>query len=255
MRVLIIGDVFGRPGRNAVAKLLPEIKISHKVDFTIANGENSAGGKGITSSTSAELLASGIDVITTGNHVWAQRQAISLLESEAPVIRPLNYPPNTPGRGFIIRNGVAVVNLLGRIFMQSTDCPFRSIDNVLENIKSKTKIIIVDFHAEATSEKIALSYHLDGKVSAVVGTHTHVPTADARILPKGTSAISDIGMVGPSDSVIGVKKEEMIKHFLTQLPHRFEVAEGPVIFNSVLIDIEEDTGMSRSIERIDRTIS
>ena len=197
MLILAIGDVIGKPGRQAVARFLPEIKEQYGVDFTIINAENIAGGIGVTPETAAELLRAGADVLTSGNHIWAHKDILPVLNSETPLLRPLNYPPGLPGRGFIITKGVLVVNLIGRTFMGNYDCPFRTMDRLLTELPNKPPVIFVDFHAEATSEKVALGHYLDGRVSAVLGTHTHVGTIDARILPKGTAHVTDIGMTGP----------------------------------------------------------
>jgi metallophosphoesterase (TIGR00282 family) len=246
----MIGDVVGRPGRRAVRKFLPGLCHDYEIGLVIANGENSAGGIGITPDTARELFDCGIDVLTTGNHVWAKKEIISYLDGELPIIRPLNFPPGAPGRGFLEVKGVLIVNLIGRVFIGGFDCPFRAIDCLLSEIKTDTKVIIVDFHAEATSEKVAMGRYLDGRVSAVLGTHTHVGTADASILPKGTAYVTDVGMVGPVDSVIGVDTESAIRSFLTGMPHRFFVGEGAVSFDAVLVDVDEATGKSVNIQRI-----
>jgi len=248
MKVLMIGDVIGRPGRKAVRTLVPTLRQQYGIDLVIANGENAAGGIGLTPSTAEELLASGVDVITSGNHIWHHKEIIPLLNGTSPILRPLNFPPKAPGKGYLFWNQVLVVNLVGRTFMGEFDCPFRAIDRLLE--ETKPQITVVDFHGEATSEKNALGLYLDGRVSAVLGTHTHIGTIDARILPKGTAFITDVGMVGPKDSVIGDDAEAVINRFLTQMPHRLSVGKGPVIFNSVLVEIEED-GRAKAITRID----
>jgi metallophosphoesterase (TIGR00282 family) len=252
LRVLVVGDIVGRPGRKAVKSLVPGLRGELGLDFVIANGENAAGGKGLTPATADELLLSGVDVLTSGNHIWAQKEIIPYLEDDSPLVRPLNYPPNVPGRGYLWWQGVLVVNLVGRTFMGHADCPFRAMDRLLAGLDDRPSAIIVDFHAEATSEKNALGRYLDGRVSAVLGTHTHVGTADARILANGTAFITDIGMVGPTDSVIGDDAGEVIRRFLTQLPHRLSVGKGPAIFNSVLLEIEESTAKATSIARVDR---
>ena len=250
MRVLMIGDAVGRPGRKAMQKFLPGLCHNYDIGLVIANGENSAGGIGITPDTARELLDCGIDVLTTGNHVWAKKEIIPCLDDELPIIRPLNFPPGTPGRGFLKVKGVLVVNLIGRVFVGGFDCPFRAMDTLLAEVKTDTKVIIVDFHAEATSEKVAMGRYLDGRVSAVLGTHTHVATADASILPKGTAYITDVGMVGPVDSVIGVDIESAVRSFLTAMPHRFFVGEGAVSFDAVLVDVDEASGKALSIQQI-----
>lgn len=255
MRLLMIGDVFGHPGRKAVQVNLNELKHEHELDMIIANGENAAGGNGITKETAQELFSAGVDVLTMGNHVWNKKEALEYINHEKRIVRPANYPPGTPGTGANIyetrrKVKVAVINLAGRAFLQALDCPFRKADELLKNLSEKARVVVVDFHAEATSEKIAMGWYLAGRVSAVCGTHTHVQTADERILPGGTAYITDLGMTGPCDSVIGVKKEIVIKHFITQLPLKFEVASGLFQFNGVIIDIDEITGEAVSIRRI-----
>ena len=256
MRVLMIGDVIGKPGRETVKTLLPDLREELGLDLVIANGENLAGGFGITRDTANELLSSGVDVITSGNHIWDQKEIIPYMDSDLPILRPLNYPPATPGRGSIRTGDVLVVNLIGRVFVGTFDCPFRAMDSLLEELSDTPPIIIVDLHAEATSEKIAMGWYLDGRVSAVVGTHTHVPTADARVLPKGTAFVSDLGMTGPVNSVIGSEIEDVLARFLTQMPRRLKiVSKGPMKLNSVLIEIDEQTGKATDIVRIDRELS
>jgi len=252
LRILAIGDIIGRPGRRAVRSLVPGLRRDYQLDLVIANAENAAGGKGVTLSTADELLESGVDVLTSGNHIWAQREIISYLDGEMPIIRPLNYPPGVPGRGYLWRGGVLVVNLAGRTFMGDADSPFRIMDELLAGLQQRPAAIIVDFHAEATSEKNALGRYLDGRVSAVVGTHTHVATADARVFPRGTAFVTDIGMVGPSESIIGDDTEEVIRRFLTHMPSRLSVGKGPALFNSVLVEIDQTTGRATGITRIDR---
>lgn len=256
LNVLVIGDIVGKLGRRTVATLLPEIKRSRDIALVIANGENVAGGRGLTPATADELRAAGVDVITSGNHIWENREIYPLLDSDAPIVRPLNYPPGTPGRGVCTGDNVAVINLIGRTFMGiQLDCPFRAIDQALADLHDY-RIIIVDLHAEATSEKIGMGYYLDGRVSALVGTHTHVPTADTRILPKGTAYVSDLGMVGARHSVLGMEIEPVIERFLTQRPNRFEpVDRGPAVFNSVLIQIDQESGRALTIERLDREVA
>jgi metallophosphoesterase (TIGR00282 family) len=225
------------------------------VDLAIVNGENAAGGAGLTGEIARELNAAGADVVTNGNHVWDQRSFIQEIEQLDFAIRPLNLPPGNPGRGWTIAKGALVVNGIGRVFMASYDDPFRAVDALLEELGGDApRVRILDWHAEATSEKVAMGWHLDGRFSAVVGSHTHIPTADARVLPGGTAFVADTGMVGPRDSVLGVRTEIILDRFRTGMPKRFEVADGPVIFNSVLIDIDEATGRARSIERVDRTL-
>ncbi|HET8567973.1 MAG TPA: TIGR00282 family metallophosphoesterase [Candidatus Limnocylindria bacterium] len=256
MRVLFVGDVVGRPGREAFTRLAPEIRAERKVDLVIVNGENAAGGAGLTAAIYEELRAAGADVVTNGNHVWDQKQFRAEIEALETAIRPLNLPPNNPGRGWIVVRGALVMNAIGRTFMAPADDPFRGVDAVLAELGDRApKVRILDWHAEATSEKIAMGWHLDGRVSAVVGSHTHVPTADARILPNGTALVADAGMVGPRDSVLGMKPEIIVERFRTGMPQRFEVADGAVVFNSVVIDVDDVTGKARSIERLDREIA
>jgi metallophosphoesterase (TIGR00282 family) len=250
----MIGDVIGRPGRRAVEALVPGLRREYGIDLVIANGENAAGGLGLTKATAEELLQAGVDVITSGNHIWDQKEILPALDSELAIVRPLNYPPGVPGRGYWIGGQALVVNLLGRTFMGSFDCPFRAMDQLLEELTGRPPVIIIDFHGEATSEKAALGWYLDGRVSAVLGTHTHVGTVDARLLPKGTAYITDVGMTGPQDSIIGDDTEAVIRRFLTQLPHRLSVGKGGVILNSVLVEVEESTGRAKSISRIDKEI-
>ena len=249
----MVGDVIGRPGRRAVRALLPGLRQEYVIDLIIANGENAAGGIGITTETADELFKSDVDVITSGNHIWAQREIIPALDSSPTNLRPLNYPQGVPGHGYFINGEVMVVNLIGRTFIGNFDCPFRAIDQLLEELTDKKPpVIIVDFHAEATSEKVAMGWYLDGRVSAVLGTQTHVGTVDARLLPKGTAHITDVGMTGPLDSVIGDDIDTVLTRFLTQLPYRISVGKGSVILNSVLVEIDDMTGRAKRIERIDR---
>ena len=253
MRVLCIGDVIGKPGRRAVAALVPALRRELEVDVVVANGENAAAGRGLTLNTAKDLFEATVDVITSGNHIWDQRDIIPQLDSEAPILRPANYPSGAPGRGLCRFGALTVINLMGRTFMYDIDDPFRVADRLLESVESASPII-VDMHGEATSEKVAIAWYLDGRVSAVVGTHTHVPTADQRILPDGTAFVCDLGMVGPRDSVIGVEIQPVIRKFLTGMPAKFTVVEKCqyVQFNSVLVDIDDSTGKARSIERVDR---
>ena len=254
MRILMVGDVIGRPGRRAVRTLVPGLRQEYNVDLVIANSENAAGGLGLTKETAEELLDSGIDVLTSGNHIWDQKEILPALDGDLAILRPLNYPPGVPGRGYLIKGEALVVNLVGRTFMGNFDCPFRTMDRLLEELTDRPSVIIVDFHGEATSEKVALGWYLDGRVSALLGTHTHVGTIDARLLPKGTAFITDVGMTGPLDSVIGGDTDAVIKRFLTQLPRRLSVGKGCVLLNSVLVEVEEDTGKAKSISRIDKEI-
>jgi len=246
--ILAIGDIVGRPGRRAVSQLLPGLRQQYGLDLVIANGENAAGGIGLTLSTARELLDAGVDVITSGNHIWAQKEIIPYLDGEMPIIRPLNYPAVVPGKGYIAIGQVAVVNLMGRTFIGNFDCPFRAMDQLLSELEQQ--IIIVDFHAEATSEKVAMGRYLDGRVSAVLGTHTHVGTIDAQLLPHGTAYVTDIGMTGPIDSVIGDDAEAVIQRFLTGIPHRLSVGKGKTAFNAIMVKVDDDSGKALSIDRI-----
>ena len=255
MLILAIGDVIGKPGRQALHALLPQIKQDYSVDLTIVNAENSAHGIGVTPETADELFKAGADVLTSGNHVWAQKAILPCLDSEMPLIRPLNYPPGVPGKGYIIKRGVLVVNLIGRVFMDSYDCPFRAMDTLLGQLENKPRVIVVDFHAEATSEKVALGRYLDGRVSAVLGTHTHIGTIDTRVLTGGTAYVTDIGLTGPIESVIGDEPENVLHHFLTLLPYRVSVIAGKSVLNAVLVRVDEKTGKAISIERIQREIA
>lgn len=255
MKILFIGDIVGRPGRQLVREALPRLVDQHLIDLVVANGENAAAGFGLTPDVVNELFDTGVDVLTTGNHVWDKRDGLVCLEQETAVLRPANYPPGTPGRGFGVFQtaggvSVAVVNLEGRVFMSGLDCPFRKADAILEQLGPGRRIILVDFHAEATSEKGALGAYLDGRVSAVVGTHTHVQTADERVLPGGTAFISDAGMTGARDSVIGIRKDLSIQRFLTQMPVRYEIAKKDPMLCGVVISIDESTGKAAGIERV-----
>lgn len=255
VNILFIGDIVGSPGRQALGRELHRLVDHHRVDLVVANGENSAGGFGITEETAKELFSLGIDVLTSGNHIWDKRDSFSFIGREERLVRPANYPPGTVGRGAtVVRTAggvpVGILNLEGRVFMNNLDCPFRVADQEIERLRESTPLIFVDFHAEATSEKIALGWHLDGKVSAVVGTHTHVQTADERILPGGTAYITDAGMTGSFDSVIGVRKELAVERFVTQMPVRFEVAKKDVRLNGVVIGVDPVSGRAFSIERI-----
>lgn len=253
MNILFIGDVVGRPGRRAVRRLVPGLRQEYSVDLVIANGENVAGGAGITSETARELFDAGVDFITTGNHVWDNKEVFSLLENESRIIRPINYPPGCPGQGYAIITSnmgipVGIINASGRTFLPSLDCPFRACATAVDDLYGETKNIIIDFHAEATSEKLAFGWFMDGKVSAIIGTHTHVQTNDARILPRGTAYITDVGMTGPRDSILGVKVEPVVAKFLTGLPQRFEVAKGTVELNAVVVEILDGSCQAKRIE-------
>ncbi len=250
MIILAVGDVIGKPGRRALQQFLPGLINDHNVDLVIANGENAAHGIGITAKTAQELLDAGVNVITSGNHIWAQREIVDFMDGNLPIIRPLNFPPGVAGRGYLILNGVLVVNLIGRVFMKPADCPFRAMDNLLGSLRPLPNMILVDFHAEATSEKIALGRYLDGRVSAVLGTHTHVGTTDSHIMPGGTAYVTDIGMVGPVDSVIGDDVDNVLGSFLTGLPHRLSVGKGTAALDAVLLNIDSETGKASGIKRI-----
>jgi metallophosphoesterase (TIGR00282 family) len=254
-RILFVADVVGHPGRDAVKALLPGLKRELRPHLVILNGENAAGGFGLTAKIAAELKGAGADVITTGNHVFAQKEFVGELPNLQGVLRPANYPLPAPGQGWWLAEAggrkVLVMNLIGRVFLDPLDDPFRAADAVIA-AHPEARIVFCDMHAEATSEKTAMGWYLDGRASAVVGTHTHVPTADARILPGGTAYITDVGMVGPRDGCIGMDKDVVIQRFLSGVPNRFVVASGPVTFNSVLVTINGSTGRATSIQRIDR---
>lgn len=250
MLVLAIGDIIGRPGRQAVHEILPGLRKQYSLDLVIANAENVAGGLGLTPTTASDLLDAGVDVLTSGNHIWAQKEIIPYLDGELPILRPLNYPPGVPGRGYMVKGKTAVVNLIGRTFIGNFDCPFRAMDQLLAELGHKPPIIIVDFHAEATSEKMAMGRYLDGRVSAMLGTHTHVGTIDAQLLPQGTAYVTDIGMTGPIDSVIGDTTESVLQRFLTAIPNRLSVAKGKTMFNAILVKIDDKSGKAISIDRI-----
>lgn len=254
MRILLIGDVVGKPGRKAVQQFLPALRSEYRLDVVVANAENAAGGIGVTPDTARELIDAGVDVLTSGNHIWAQKEIIPFLDGDEPLLRPLNYPPGVPGRGYWQTERFLVVNLIGRTFMGPVDCPFRAMDQLLKELKNKPQIIIVDFHAEATSEKMAMGRYLDGRVSAVLGTHTHVGTVDSCILPKGTAYVTDVGMTGPADSVIGVDTDSVIRRFLTSLPNRLEPAKGKASLNAMALEVSDTTGAALSISRVSREI-
>jgi 2',3'-cyclic-nucleotide 2'-phosphodiesterase len=255
MRILFIGDIVGKAGRQAIEGLLERCVADHQIDFTVANGENAAGGMGITPVIASEFLDLGIDVLTSGNHIWAKKEILPFLDEEERLLRPANYPDRVPGRGagiFRLGNGkkIGVLNIEGRVFMRNLECPFRVSEKEVEKLKEQTSVILVDFHAEATSEKVALAWFLNGKVSAVVGTHTHVQTADERILSGGTAYITDVGMTGPLASVIGIRRQIALERFLTQVPVKFDVATEEIELQGVIVEIDEQTGKSRSIERV-----
>ncbi|MEN6370560.1 MAG: TIGR00282 family metallophosphoesterase [Armatimonadota bacterium] len=255
LRILMLGDVVGRPGRTAVSRHLPRLIEEHQPEIVIANGENAAGGLGINKGTAVPLFDAGVNVITLGNHVWTQQGMNELLGSEPRIIRPANLPPGLPGRGFGVfktkdGNKIGVMNLLGRTFMEPVDDPFRATDAIVREIQRETPVIVVDIHAEATSEKAAIAWYLDGRVSAVLGTHTHIPTCDERVLPGGTAFLTDIGMVGPRDSILGMKVDVVVERFRTQVKQKFEVASGPAILSGVIIDVDNQTGRASSISRV-----
>ncbi len=262
MRVLFIGDIMGSPGRRIVVERLADIVTQHRLDLVIANCENAASGFGITPRLAEELLGAGVDVLSGGNHIWARKEILDYLPHQPRLLRPANYPQGDPGSGLYLGNTksgtpYAVLNLQGRVFMAPIDCPFRAADRELARIPAEVRVVIVDMHAEATSEKVAMGWYLDGKVTAILGTHTHVPTADERLLPQGTAYITDVGMTGPHDSVIGMDKAAIIQRFLDGLPARFDVAAGEVQMSTVLLDLDESgppnaagRARARSIERL-----
>ncbi len=254
MNILFIGDIFASAGRKIVADHLQDICRARNIDLAIANGENSAGGFGITPNLAEELFGLGLDVITTGNHIWDKKEIYDYLNKRPNLLRPANYPGSSPGSGVVVcktRTGIscAVLNLQGRVYMPSTDCPFRKADEILAALDPAIKVRFVDFHAEVTSEKMAMGWYLDGRVSAVIGTHTHIPTADSRILPGGTAYQTDAGMTGPYDSVIGVDKSIIMQRFLSAMPGRMEAANGTVELHSVVLEVDENTGKAISIRR------
>ena len=255
MNILFIGDIIGAYGRAITRKLLADLKKEYAVDLTIANGENCAHGYSITEKIYLELISMGVDAVTMGNHVWEKKEVVTRIDLFDHMVRPANYPPGVPGLDHLILDvkgsKIVIINLLGRVFMPCMDCPFQAVDRLLSNIREITKNIIVDFHAEATSEKAAMGFYLDGRVSAILGTHTHVMTADERVLKGGAAFIGDVGMVGARESVIGMKKEQILKRFTTQMPEKFEPEdEGPGLFNAVLIKLDTNTGKAQEVQRI-----
>jgi 2',3'-cyclic-nucleotide 2'-phosphodiesterase len=256
MRILFLGDVVGRPGRRAVAHLLPRLIKGDGLDFVVANCENASGGKGVDPQTAEDLFDAGIDVLTSGNHVWQNRDIIPYIKENERLLRPANFPTGVPGVGYTVRparrssGAVGVLNVIGRVFMAPVDCPFRTADVAVEELRRQTSVILVDMHAEATSEKVGMGWFLDGRVSAVIGSHTHVQTADERILPGGTAHLSDAGMCGPEDSILGVKTDQVLRRFLTQMPVRFEVASGAVIMQGAIVDVDEASGRAIGIRRV-----
>jgi len=260
MKILFIGDIVGSPGREAVKLLLPELKKEYRLDFVIANAENAAGGSGITPKVAEELFGLGVDVLTSGDHIWKKREVFEIIDKDSRILRPLNFPPGAPGAGFAVfkttsGSKVGVINVQGRVFMEALECPFRTSRQAQEVLSKETKIIIVDIHAEATSEKVALGWYLDGLVSSVLGTHTHIQTADERILASGCAYITDVGMTGPLDSVIGRRIEDVLERFITSIPTRFEVAKDNIQLQGVVLDVDENTGKATSIVRIQRKIN
>lgn len=255
INIIFIGDIVGKPGRKIVKELLPRLVQKYNADLVIANGENAAGGFGITEKVAEELFSYGIDIITTGNHVWDKKEVVPYIAKEPRILRPINYPEGVPGFGstiFRTRNNhlVGVINASGRIFMNLLECPFKTTKREVERIKRETNVIVIDFHAEATSEKMAFALYLDGKVSAVIGTHTHVQTADERILPKGTAYITDVGMTGPENSVIGFKEDSIIEKFLTLMPKVFEVPQSSAFLSALFVEVSLTDGLARKVERI-----
>ncbi|MDD3346000.1 MAG: TIGR00282 family metallophosphoesterase [Candidatus Omnitrophica bacterium] len=259
MNILFIGDIVGSPGREAIKELVPSFKKDKTADFVIANAENAAGGSGITSRVAEELFASGVDVVTSGDHIWKKSDIFELINREDRILRPLNFPPGAPGRGYGVFKSasgarIGVVNVNGRVFMEPLECPFKTVSRAVEELAKDTKIILVDIHAEATSEKVALGRYLDGRVSAVFGTHTHIQTADEKILPKGTAYITDVGMTGPYDSVIGRRVEDVLTRFLSSIPVKFEVAQGDIQLCGALVEIDDSTGKAVSLSRVQKRL-
>ena len=254
LTVLVVGDVFGEPGRRALLSLLPGLKREHQVDCTIVNVENAAAGYGVTPQIARSFLEGGVDVMTSGNHIWDKKEIVEYIAKENLLLRPANYPTGTPGVGSIIVKAgphkVAVLNLMGRVFLPTIDCPFRKADEEVARLREETPVIVVDMHGEATSEKQAMGWYLDGRTSAVLGTHSHVQTADERILPGGTAYITDLGMTGPVDSVIGVERELAIQRFLSQMPNRFEPARGPAAVHGAVVRIDPESGKALEIRRL-----
>ena len=258
MKILMVGDVFGEPGRAAVKKLLPRLRQEHAIDLVVVNVENAAAGFGVTPQIAREILDQGADVMTSGNHIWDKKEIIEYITKENLLLRPANFPAGTPGVGHVtVKAGphrVAVVNLMGRVFMSAIDCPFRKADEILAELSKETRVVLVDMHAEATSESVAMGWYLNGRVSAVVGTHRHVQTADERVLPGGTAYITDLGMTGPIDSVIGVDKDLILQRFLTQMPIRFEAAKGPAALHGAVITVDPETGRASEIIRVRQAV-
>ncbi len=259
IKVLVVGDIYGKPGKYTLSVLLPLLRDEYSIDFTIVNGENAAGGFGITQNIAKKLRSYGVDCITSGNHIWDRQEVAPYLDEADYLLRPANYPPSNPGKGYHVfkheeKPPIAVINLQGRSFMKDIDCPFRTCESILEKIKEEARIIIVDIHAETTAEKKAFGWFMDGKVSLIFGTHTHVQTADEAILPGGTGYITDIGMTGPFESVIGVKKEASIAYFLKKTPQRFDTAQGDRRLNGIVAEIDAASGKTIGIERLERSL-
>ena len=260
MTLLFIADIVGQPGRRAIKELVPKLRQKYRLDLVVANGENSAGGSGITPQTAEEIFSGGVDIITCGDHLWDQKDVIQLLEHEPRFVRPLNYPPGTPGQGSVLFKldglpPVGIINLQGRTFMPPLENPFHTVLAEVERLRQNTGLILVDFHAEATSEKVAIARLLDGRVSAVIGTHTHVQTADEQIFPGGTAFLCDAGFTGPHESVIGREIEPIIKRFMTNMPQKFEVAKGRVLLQGAILDLDERSGRATRIERVSEPLN
>ncbi|MCW5891825.1 MAG: TIGR00282 family metallophosphoesterase [bacterium] len=257
MRILFLGDVVGRPGRRAIARIIRRLTSEAGVEFVVANGENASNGKGLNARGAEELQDAGVDVVTSGNHIWQHRDIIPYMGENARILRPLNFAPDVPGRGWVVRESrrsgvpVAVINLIGRTFMAPADCPFRAVDGILEEVTAQARVVLVDMHGEATSEKVGMGWFLDGRVSAVLGSHTHVQTADEAILPKGTAHLSDAGMCGPERSILGVRPDQVLDRFLHQMPGRFDVADGgPVLVQGAVVDVDVASGKATAIARV-----
>ncbi|MDD5246182.1 MAG: TIGR00282 family metallophosphoesterase [Candidatus Omnitrophica bacterium] len=260
MKILFIGDIVGSPGRLAVKELLPGLKKEHGLDFVIANAENASGGSGITLRVAEELFASGVSVLTSGDHIWKKREIFEIINQEERILRPVNFPAGAPGRGEAVycidgARKIGVINVQGRVFMEALECPFKAVQKAIEDLSRETKAIIIDIHAEATSEKVAMGWYVDGLASAVLGTHTHIQTADEKILPGGCAYITDVGMSGPYDSVIGRRKEDVLERFLTNIPVRFEVADSDIQLHGVVLDIDDTSGKATSILRVQQRLS
>ena len=254
MKIMLVGDVIGRPGRRSFREHTPRLRKEKGIDIVIVNGENSAGGKGITRKSLDELYQGGADIVTSGNHVWDKREVLEFIDREPFLIRPANYPEGAPGKGFCIypfkAKNIGVINLSGRTFMPALDCPFQKAEQLLREMDGRCDVVLLDFHAEATSEKMAMGWYLDGRLQCLVGTHTHVQTADERILPKGTAYITDLGMVGPWNSILGVKADIVVDKFLRALPSRFDLAEAPNVYSAVVLEVDDRTNAAVGIERV-----